>query len=64
MWPESLLAEFDYIVESAPVDFLETGSCSRHAAKEEREWQERIDSFRKSLVALIATVPTKDTASG
>ena len=61
MWPESLLAEFDYIVEAAPVDFLGTGSNSRWAAKEEREWQERIANFRKGLVSLIATVPLKES---
>lgn len=50
-----ILEEFDAIIEEAPVDFLGTGSDSRHADKEEREWRDRIAALREKLVALIET---------
>lgn len=47
-----LVAEFDAIIEEAPVDFLGTGSDSRWANKCEREWNQRCEEFKKKLVAL------------
>ena len=47
-----LVEEFDGIIEDAPVDFLGTGSDSRFADKEARQWQSRIDSFRNKLIEL------------
>lgn len=56
---DALIKEFDSIIEDAPVDFLGTGSDSRWANKQEDEWRERIECFRRKLLAI--TVPTADS---
>jgi len=53
---DALIKEFDSLIEDAPVDFLGTGSDSRWADKQEEEWRERVECFRRKLLAI--TVPT------
>lgn len=36
-------------IEEAPLDFLGTGSNSRYAAKEEREWHARVEKALKEI---------------
>lgn len=50
---DDMLEEFDYIIEEAPVDFLGTGSDGKFADKCEREWRDRVTSFREELVRLL-----------
>lgn len=47
-----LVAEFDSIIGDAPVDFLGTGSDSKFAKKEEKEWNGRVEKFRSKLDAM------------
>jgi hypothetical protein len=52
----NLVAEFDRIIEEAPVDFLGTGSDSKWANKCEREWYEDVAAFREKLIDLIGKI--------
>lgn len=51
---DDLVAEFEHIIEEAPVDFLGTGCDSRFAAKCEREWYQLCFEFKKKLAILVA----------
>ena len=46
---DDLIAEFDGIIEDAPLDFLGTGSDGEAAAREERHWLARVAVFREML---------------
>ncbi len=39
-----ILQELDWIRRQAPSDFLGTGSCSRKAEREEREWNDKFNN--------------------
>lgn len=58
----AILAEFDSLIADAPLDFLGTGESSRHAAKEEREWHERVATLRKKIEDLLPAAPDNEKA--
>ena len=48
---EELLKELDALIEDAPLDFLGTGSDSRHADKKDREWHTDYQRIRAAILA-------------
>lgn len=49
MKKHAILTEFDLLIADAPLDFLGTGESSRYAARQEREWHERVATLRKAI---------------
>jgi hypothetical protein len=50
---ENVISELDSIIAEAPLDWLGTGSCTKSANADEREWHARVDQLKNIITKAL-----------